>query len=167
MSKAPLTQVRQAKRMWGLCKLIINYMVYITEYSELGSKERRQLSFKRRYKEEAPQWDDSMVLLVNLLKQLLKDGLIVLDVGCGKHNFVLDELSFLFRAKIGVDVDEKAIEGNKSLDKILYSGLDHLPLAEQSVDVVVSLWYLNIWKIRVLYLKKFRGYLSPAAYLPL
>ena len=37
--------------------------MYISEYSDLGPKERRQLAWKRRYKEDVPAWDDSMVLL--------------------------------------------------------------------------------------------------------
>ena len=49
-------------------------MPYITEYSTLHPKELRQLSYKRRFKQEVPAWDDSMVLLKNELEKRLKEN---------------------------------------------------------------------------------------------
>lgn len=119
-------------------------MAYITEYSILDKKEQRQLKFKRRYKSEHPNWDDSMVLLVELLKSRLSNGMSVLDAGCGKHNFVLDELSFLhFKEKIGLDATKEVTEGNQSVDRIVYGNLNSIPFPDNSFDLVTSLWVLE------------------------
>lgn len=115
-------------------------MAYIREYSDLHPKERRQLLYKRRYKAEAPSWDDSMVLLTKLVKDRLMLSVDVLDIGCGHGNFVIDELGEVFTSKTGYDVSPESCSGNTSVDRVVIGNGKNLPFDVSSFDVVVSLW---------------------------
>jgi len=118
-------------------------MAYITEYSELGPKERRQLKYKRQYKADRPEWEDSMERLkIELAKRLPPDA-DVLDAGCGRANYVLDELAGFWGRKVGIDVAEEHTTGNTSVNEIVFGTLDDLPFEQQMFDVVVSLWVLE------------------------
>lgn len=115
-------------------------MPYIHQYSELTPQELRQLKYKRRYKKENPTWDDSMVKLTNLIRERLPKKAIVLDFGCGRGNFVIDELKDSFSEKIGFDVSSESVQGNVTCDKIIIKKDSILPLQNASIDTVVSLW---------------------------
>lgn len=115
-------------------------MPYITEYTPLTQQEQRQLTFKRRYKQETPAWDDSMVLLTTLVRQRLCGGESVIDFGCGRGNFVIDELRDLFSSVQGFDVSAEATRGNTTCQHIQIGGGEGLPFAAESANVVLSLW---------------------------
>lgn len=115
-------------------------MHYIRQYTELVPQEMRQLFYKRRYKQDAPGWDDSMVLLTNFVRERVKEGSTVLDFGCGRGNFVIDELRDRFSKTIGFDVAQESVEGNTSCDEIVIGSATPLPFADRRVDAVVSLW---------------------------
>lgn len=118
-------------------------MTYIREYTDLGLKERRQLSFKRRYKEEHPSWDDSMVLLTKLVSERLPPHASVLDVGCGHGNFVIDELAGRFEKRVGFDLDRASTTNNTSVEDVFIGDTESLPFPDQTFDVVLSLWTLE------------------------
>jgi ubiquinone/menaquinone biosynthesis C-methylase UbiE len=118
-------------------------MAYINEYTELGPKEKRQLSYKRKFKEEHPEWDDSMVLLTKLVEQYAATGSTVLDLGCGNGNFVVQELPAKFSKKIGIDIGPHETRNNRWLDEIVYGNIEQLPFPNQTFDVVLSLWVLE------------------------
>lgn len=117
--------------------------MYISEYTNLNDKERRQLRFKRKYKEDNPNWDDSMVLLKDLVDQNTKEGIEVLDLGCGHGNFVVDELSHKFSSKIGIDAIKEATDKNVSMDEVVIGNISDLPFADAQFDLVISLWVLE------------------------
>ena len=116
---------------------------YITEYSKLTVQEQRQLKYKRMFKTDFNKWDESMVLLTNLVNKYVGDNANVLDAGCGNGNYVIDELREKFKLAIGVDVDKKLTSKNICLDKIVIGNLDKLPFDNNSFDLVVSLWVLE------------------------
>lgn len=118
-------------------------MEYIKEYSKLNSKEHRQLGYKRRYKLELPTWDDSMVLLTQLVKEKMVRHMDVLDFGCGHGNFVIDELGDAFTNKTGYDVVPEAISGNRSVGRIIIGNGKELPFETASFDIIISLWTLE------------------------
>ncbi len=115
-------------------------MPYIHEYTELTPQEKRQLFYKRWYKQDVPDWDDSMVLLTTLVRDRVKQGSTVLDYGCGRGNFVIDELRDRFSKTIGFDVAEESVVGNVSCDEVIIGTVDTLPFADASIDCVLSLW---------------------------
>jgi SAM-dependent methyltransferase len=119
-------------------------MEYIKEYTRLNAKELRQLRYKRLFKKEFPDWDDSMVLLKRAVQGVAMVGSTVLDFGCGRGNFVLDELEGVFSQKIGFDVDEESTRGNKTNNEIII-GIPgkSLPFSDQYFDAIVSLWVLE------------------------
>lgn len=117
--------------------------MYITEYSALNTKEQRQLSFKRRFKQEHPEWDDSMVLLTKLVDENVRNGATVLDAGCGHGNYVIDELRKRFGRCVGIDASHEATTKNSCLDEVVIGNLEAMPFAEASFDLVVSLWVLE------------------------
>lgn len=100
----------------------------------------RQLAYKRRYKEEHPEWDDSMVFLTNLVRERIGEKSVVLDFGCGRGNFVIDELRPLFERVIGFDVAQESTDGNVTCGEIFIGDPLKIPLADASVDVAISLW---------------------------
>ncbi len=116
---------------------------YIHEYTVLTPQELRQLKYKRQYKTDVPGWDDSMVLLKNLVGERIRTMLekpAVLDFGCGRGNFVIDELAESFGEKTGFDVAQESVTGNVSVHKTVIGVPEHLPFTDTSFDVAISLW---------------------------
>lgn len=120
-------------------------MAYITEYSDLGAKERRQLAFKRRYKHDRPAWEDSMELLILELQKRLPESHAydVLDAGCGRANYVIDELQDRFNRTVGLDLAVEHTAGNTTVKEIVHGSLAQMPFKNAEFDVVVSLWVLE------------------------
>jgi ubiquinone/menaquinone biosynthesis C-methylase UbiE len=118
-------------------------MPYINEYTELNPKEQRQLFYKRMFKSDKPEWDDTMVKLRDLVHDIMPEKACILDAGCGHGNFVVDELRSRISNVIGVDVGHETTTGNVSADKIIYSGLEELPFEDNYFDGVISLWVLE------------------------
>lgn len=113
---------------------------YINVYSELNIKERRQLSFKRRYKKENPLWDETMVYLSNVFASLCKQDSTVLDAGCGNGNYIIDENRAKIGWAFGVDVSIDETAKNICLDDLKFASLEKLPFEDNKFDLVVSLW---------------------------
>src|SRR5262245_54539731 len=67
---------------------------YINVYSNLNSKERRQLKFNREFKQLFPDWDASYIRMVKIFTDFcerLGKKARVLDAGCGNGNYIVDE----------------------------------------------------------------------------
>lgn len=116
-------------------------MDYLKQYTIPNQQELRQLQFKRQFKKEYPDWDDSLVLLTKLFDAHTgSKRLRVLDFGCGNGNWVLDELPQRIQTAIGVDVEKSATLKNRSVDKVIIGDIFSLKLHSASFDAVVSLW---------------------------
>lgn len=115
-------------------------MDYIHQYSALTLQELRQLKYKRRYKTEHHDWDDSMVLLTNAVRERISNKPTVLDFGCGRGNFVVDEIGNVFAEKIGLDASLDATTGNTSMNRIVINNDNALAFPDQTFDIVLSLW---------------------------
>ncbi|MBI4093184.1 MAG: class I SAM-dependent methyltransferase [Candidatus Kerfeldbacteria bacterium] len=115
---------------------------YLNVYSRLTPQERRQLYFKRLYKQQHLWWDDSTILACRILKGYLQrhKQIDVLDVGCGRGNYLVDEYRNHIRRAVGVDLEPAATRGNISLDEIRFASADKLPFADKTFDVVLALW---------------------------
>jgi len=84
-----------------------------------------------------------MVLLTKLVGDRLGSTPDVLDLGCGRGNFVLDELGEVFGRKVGFDVSASETEGNRSVSELVFGDAKKLPFPDASFDLVVSLWMLE------------------------
>lgn len=115
-------------------------MDYIRQYSALTSQELRQLKYKRQYKTENPDWDDSMVFLTDAVKSRIIPRPTVLDFGCGRGNFVVDEIGDVFAEKVGLDASLEATTGNTSMNRVVIGDDKALPFPNASFDLVLSLW---------------------------
>lgn len=113
---------------------------YIQEYSSLTPQEHRQLFYKRMHKMQHHDWEDSMVLLVKTLKELLPTEAHVFDAGCGHGNYLIDEMLDLWGTRLGMDIGEEQTVGNTSVQGIIYGNLERIPIPDNSFDVVTSLW---------------------------
>lgn len=116
---------------------------YINAYSELNTKEQRQLEYKIRYKSEVPSWDETMVYLSNYFREYAVDNCVVLDAGCGNGNYVIDENRKKISWAVGIDAAEEHISKNICLDEKHIGDLTSLPFENESFDVVISLWVLE------------------------
>lgn len=128
---------------------------YINIYSELNPKERRQIYYKTKYKEQHPDWDETQVFLSNEFKNKAKPSsevkpgiqvspsIVVLDAGCGHGNYIIDENRKDISWAVGVDVSEEAVTDNVCLDEIKISDLSKLPFENNSFDIIISLWVLE------------------------
>ncbi|MBI4225805.1 class I SAM-dependent methyltransferase [Candidatus Roizmanbacteria bacterium] len=122
---------------------------YINIYSKLTPQEKRQIFYNRRYKKLNPSWDNSLILLCKTFSFALdhlagsKKSVIVLDVGCGHGNYVIDE----FRSKItwaaGIDLEKKFTRKNVCLDEIKQASAEKIPYQNEAFDIVLSLWVLE------------------------
>jgi ubiquinone/menaquinone biosynthesis C-methylase UbiE len=116
---------------------------YLKEYTQLNPQEARQLRFKRQFKKDHPEWDDSLVLLTRWFDQLTSQGITTLDAGCGHGNWVIDELRDKFTSAIGIDAQKQSTIKNICLDQVIIGNLDHLPFPDHQFDTAISLWVLE------------------------
>lgn len=125
---------------------------YVNIYSPITSQERRQLAFTRRYKATHPSWDTTTIRTCALFARALSKfrmrfpkstGPAVLDAGCGRGSYVIDEFRRDIAWAAGVDVDAAATEGNTSLDETRFASLDRVPYPPASFDIVLCSWVLE------------------------
>lgn len=119
---------------------------YIHIYSTLTPQERRQLSYKRRYKKERPQWDDATIRACAAFQvscDQRRGDLTVLDAGCGNGNYLIDEFRSRISWAAGVDASSDATQGNICCDEVKIAPLDALPYPDNHFDCVLSLWVVE------------------------
>lgn len=115
-------------------------MDYIHQYSALTPQELRQLKYKRQYKTENPNWDDSMVFLTDAVKSRIGPRPTILDFGCGRGNFVVDEIGDVFAEKVGLDACLEATTGNTSMHRVVIGDDKTLPFPDELFNIALSLW---------------------------
>lgn len=116
---------------------------YLKPDDNMTPQEKRQQSYRERYKEMEPTWDDSTMLLAKLFGQHAKTGMTVLDAGCGRSNYVLEVNKGSIAKIVGVDATKEATDGNALADEIVVADLEKLPFPDNSFDAVTSLWVLE------------------------
>ena len=113
---------------------------YINIYSCLSEKEQNQIRYKVKYKQTHPSWDESQVYLANNFAKFVSNNLMVLDVGCGHGNYVIDENRGKINWAIGIDAEPEATRKNVCLDEIKHERIENMSLPDNHFDVCISLW---------------------------
>lgn len=134
---------------------------YINIYSELRPKELRQIHYKTRYKAVDNLWDESMVYLSKKFAELVPHNSTILDAGCGNGNYIVDENREHIKEAIGVDTKPEYAKKNISMDKIIYANLEDIPLADNSIDAIISLWVMEHLKNPQQAFQEFHRILKP------
>ncbi len=76
------------------------------------------------------------------LKNYINSNSIILDAGCGSDG-IISEFQFMPKLIIGVDINKKLLDKNKIVNKKIVSDLEHIPLGNNSVDIVISEFVLE------------------------
>ena len=119
---------------------------YINVYSELTPQEKRQLEYKSLFKKRFPEWDESLILLSEKFGKIFQDrsDLLLLDLGCGNGNYIVDEHREKIRWGVGFDVSPEETSKNICLDEFFYGDAsESLPFDDNIFDVALSLWVLE------------------------
>lgn len=116
---------------------------YINIYSQLNSKERKQVAFKSRFKKDTPTWDETMVFLSQYFRNHVSNDAVVLDAGCGNGNYVIDENRKKIAWAVGIDASEESTKKNICLDEKRVGDLESLPFPDNNFDAVISLWVIE------------------------
>lgn len=99
-----------------------------------------QDDYRKLYKKLNPKWQDSVAIYRNLILDSINKDSVVLEAGCGFSDSYRDIYS---KAKqvIGVDINKKFLELNRSLDIKIQSNLENIPqVKSNSVDLIISSW---------------------------
>lgn len=138
---------------------------YINIYSELNSKERRQIKYKTMLKDDDPLWSETMVFLADYFKANSPKDCFVLDAGCGNGNYVIDENRDRIAWAVGMDAAPEHMEKNICLDEKIVGDLNSLPFPDEHFDVVISLWVLEHLSEPETFFKEVRRVLKKDGYL--
>ena len=90
-----------------------------------------------------PGWEPATVRFEALIRERLKPGMRVLDLGCGRGG-VLEQLGEAASAPLGFDPDVRSLVEHRmpALPRVAATA-DAIPLAAACVDVIVSSWVLE------------------------
>lgn len=146
---------------------------YLNVYSDLNEKEKRQLSYKKRYKDINPPWDDTFVVLSNKFWELLRSmekenslkGVTVLDAGCGNGNYLIDEYRQEIAWAAGIDLEPDFTQKNICCDEIKYANLEEIPYEDNTFDFVFLFWVLEHLQNPGVVIKEVKRILKPGGYL--
>lgn len=76
------------------------------------------------------------------LKYYINSNSIVLDAGCGDKG-IISEFKFLPELIVGVDINKRILDRNQTVNKKILANLEHIPLNDNSVDIVTSEFVLE------------------------
>jgi ubiquinone/menaquinone biosynthesis C-methylase UbiE len=103
----------------------------------------RQNAYRARYAAQRPGWRPATEIYENLIRQHLKSGSHLLDLGCGRGG-VLEQLQNVEIQSIGFDPDLESLREHRIGNLTRATALaDRLPLRDDCIDVVVCSWVLE------------------------
>jgi SAM-dependent methyltransferase len=102
-----------------------------------------QNAYRARYRQIRPGWSQSGDQLEALVRSHLTRDTNVLDLGCGRGG-VAEVIWHDVRLAAGVDPDAASLAEHRALGMPVVRGLaENLPFANDSFDLVVSVWVLE------------------------
>ncbi|HEV2217280.1 MAG TPA: class I SAM-dependent methyltransferase [Candidatus Dormibacteraeota bacterium] len=101
-----------------------------------------QTSYREQYRAARPGWRSSGEQFDDLVRKHLTATSLVLDVGCGRTGGI-ERFWRDARLAVGVDPDHGSLVARGQGMAVLQSGGEHLPFADSSFDMAVSVWVLE------------------------
>src|SRR4051812_15766837 len=103
----------------------------------------QQNTYRARYRARRPGWQPATEVYESLIRQRLRPGMVVLDLGCGRGG-VLEQLGEAVSRPIGLDPDPQSLREHRlpGLPRAA-AAAERLPLQDGSVDVLVCSWVLE------------------------
>ena len=103
----------------------------------------QQNAYRAAYARQRPDWQPATARYEAVIRENLRPGLHVLDLGCGRGG-ALEQLGDAITAALGLDPDHQSlVEHRLSALPRAVATADDLPLPAASVDLVLSSWVLE------------------------
>jgi len=103
----------------------------------------RQNAYRRRYAALRPGWRPATEQYEALIRQYLRPGMRVVDLGCGRGG-VLEQLGPAADRPLGLDPDLRSLVEHRLPDlPRAVASADAIPLPAASVDLALSSWVLE------------------------
>ncbi|TMG65507.1 MAG: class I SAM-dependent methyltransferase [Chloroflexi bacterium] len=120
-----------------------------------------QNAYRERYRAIRPAWRSSGDQLEAIVRRHITPSSHVLDLGCGRGGVV--ELFWRdVRLAIGLDPDTPSLSEHRAPGMPIIRGLgEHLPFADESLDLIVCVWVLEHLKDPTATLREVRRVLRP------
>jgi len=83
-----------------------------------------------------PEQRDKYCIVQDMIAATLKNGDLVLDAGCG-HKSIVPQVGGIAYRIVGIDMVHEDVKQNRSLGLGAIANIDHIPLADGSVHMVV------------------------------
>ncbi|MFN8420448.1 MAG: class I SAM-dependent methyltransferase [Anaerolineae bacterium] len=100
----------------------------------------RQNAYRALYRQHHPNWQPATDVYEEQIRAALRPGMRILDLGCGRGG-VLEQLGEVVEHPFGLDPDLISLREHRLPTLPRAQALaDHLPLRDQSFDLVVCSW---------------------------
>ncbi|HEY7547163.1 MAG TPA: class I SAM-dependent methyltransferase [Blastocatellia bacterium] len=105
-------------------------------------KERWEQQYYRLQRRIVPGLKYSQTIYEETVREHVRDGARWLEAGCGHQIFpdwrAREEQEAVNRAEmvVGVDLDFEGMKKHRTIERVVYSNLEHLPFASQSFDLI-------------------------------
>src|SRR5260370_12219540 len=101
-----------------------------------------QTSYREQYRAARPGWMSSGDQFDLVVQKHLAPESAVLDLGCGRTGGI-ERFWRQARPAVGIDPDHASLSGRGQGMPVLQGGGEHLPFADASFHMVVSVWVLE------------------------
>jgi SAM-dependent methyltransferase len=103
----------------------------------------RQNHWRESYRRDHPEWRPSTEVFAEMVRERVKPGVLILDLGCGRGGIV-EQLDFATPTLIGADPDFASLLEHRFpiLPRVVATS-EGLPFASGSFDLIYATWLLE------------------------